>query len=214
VTGCCSPRDYGDFFDAKLARRDAERYRKHGLGRASRRLVELVSSRGIDGATVLEIGGGTGTLQLELLARGAERAANVELSPAYESEAARLIEERGVGGRVDRYVTDFAATPEVAPAADVVLLHRVVCCYPDYAALLGAAAAKAQRTLAFSFPPAWPVARAFIALLNLTQRARGCGFRSFAHAKDALLAAVESHGFRVTQLERAGVWRLAVLDRA
>ena len=36
-------------------------------------MVEFLESRGIDGATVLEIGGGIGEIQLELLKRGAQR---------------------------------------------------------------------------------------------------------------------------------------------
>ena len=87
---CCSTAAYGAFFDEKLARRDAARYRKRGLGRAGRRLVDLISARGITGAEVLEIGGGIGSLQLELLERGAARATNSELSPAYEAEARTL----------------------------------------------------------------------------------------------------------------------------
>jgi predicted RNA methylase len=210
---CCSPRDYGDFFNEKVARRDAERYRRKGLGRASRRFVELVSGRGIDGATVLEIGGGTGTLQLELLARGAARTENVELSPAYEVPASALLEERGLSARVDRRVADFAAEPDVAVKADVVLLHRVVCCYPDYETLLAAAATKAQRVLAFSFPLDTTLARAVMAILNLCQRVRGCGFRSYVHSERAMLDVAARQGFHVAGLERAGLWRLALLER-
>ena len=40
-----------------------------------------------------------------------------------------------------------------ASTADVVVLHRVVCCYPDYERLLGAAADHSRRLLVFSHPP-------------------------------------------------------------
>lgn len=214
MSGCCPGGVYGEFFDEKLAHRDAERYRQKGLGRASRRLVELVAGRGIAGASVLEIGGGTGTLQIELLGRGAERSTNLELSPGYEREARRLLEERGLRERVDRRVVDLVAEPDVVEGADVVLLHRVVCCYHDYEALLGAASAKAQRLVAFSFPPDRPVARLVVRLLNLGQRLRGSAFRSFVHPERAMLDAVARNGFRVAELKRAGVWRLALLERA
>ena len=213
MSGCCPGGVYGDFFDEKLAHRDAERYRRKGLGRASRRLVELVAARGIAGASVLEIGGGTGTLQIELLERGAGRSTNLELSPAYEREARRLLEERGLHGRVDRRVVDVVAEPDAVEGADLVLLHRVVCCYHDYEALLATAAEKARRVVAFSFPPDRAVARLAVGLLNLGQRLRGSAFRSFVHPERAMLDAVVSNGFRVTELKRAGVWRLALLER-
>ena len=58
-------------------------------------MVEFLESRGIEGATVLEIGGGVGEIHIELLKRGAERAVNLELSPAYADEAQRLLREAG-----------------------------------------------------------------------------------------------------------------------
>lgn len=211
---CCSTGAYGEFFDEKLARRDAEGYRKRGLKGAGKRLVELIAARGVDGANVLEVGGGIGALQLELLQRGAAHTTNAELSPAYEGEAVSLLEERSLTQRVDRRIVDIAKDPDAVPAADVVLLHRVVCCYPDYERLLDAAARKAGRLLAFSFPPDLAVARAAIFVLNLWPRLRGCDFRSYVHPESEMLAAVERNGFRIVSRERSGVWRIALLERA
>ena len=213
MSRCCSPGAYGEFFDEKLARRDADRYRRKGLGRASQRLVDLVAGRGLEGASVLEVGGGTGTLQIELLERGASRATNVELSPGYETEARRLLEERGLSERAERHVVDLATDRDAVGDADVVLLHRVVCCYPDYESLLSVAAAKARRLVAFSFPPDLAVSRLLVRVLNLGPRLRGCDFRSYVHSERAMLTAVERQGFRLAGAERAGVWRLALLER-
>lgn len=210
---CCSTSAYGEFFDQKLARRDAERYRKRGLKGAGKRLVELIAARGVDGSDVLEVGGGIGVLQLELLQRGAVRATNAELSPAYEGEAAVLLRERSLTQRVDRRIVDIAEDPDAVPPADVVLLHRVVCCYPDYERLLGAAARKAGRLLAFSFPPDLAVAHAAMLVLNLWPRLRGCDFRSYVHPESEMLTVVERNGFRIVSRERSGVWRIALLER-
>ena len=59
-------------------------------------MVEFLELRGIEGATVLEIGGGVGEIQIELLKRGAARSVNLELSPAYEEEAKRLLGDMGL----------------------------------------------------------------------------------------------------------------------
>ena len=134
----------------------AGRYRKRGLDATARRMVGFLEQQGIEGATVLEIGGGVGEIGLELLRRGAERAVNLELSPAYDAEAARLAAEAGVQGRVERRLHDIAVDPDAIEPADIVVLHRVVCCYPDYERLLGAAAAHARRLLVFSHPRRQP----------------------------------------------------------
>ena len=92
----------------------------------------------MSGASVLEVGAGVGAIELELLAAGAARATDVELSGEYEEEAQKLLDEHGVADRVERRVGDFVTEP-VEPH-DVVVLHRVVCCYPDVDALVGVAA--------------------------------------------------------------------------
>jgi spermidine synthase len=55
--------------------------------------VAFLRRRGIEGMAVLEVGGGVGATLIELVRAGAERAVNVELSPAYEPLAAELVRE-------------------------------------------------------------------------------------------------------------------------
>src|SRR4051812_41083432 len=107
-------------FGDRFAQRMATRYRKRGPDKTARRMVDLLTERGIHGATVLEIGGGVGEIHLELLRRGAAAATNLELSPAYESAAAELIAEAGFTGRVHRRQIDIAADPAAVEPADVV----------------------------------------------------------------------------------------------
>ena len=92
MADCCEPDGYDQTFSHRFARRLAKRYRRRGLSRSSRAIVSFLAGRGIDGATVLEIGGGVGEIQVELLRLGAARATNLEISTNYESEAARLLE--------------------------------------------------------------------------------------------------------------------------
>ncbi len=89
---------------------------------------------------MLEVGGGVGEIQIELLKRGAARTVNLELSSAYDAEAERLLREAGLEERAERRLHDIAVEPDGVEPADVVVLRRVVCCYPDYERLLGAAA--------------------------------------------------------------------------
>jgi magnesium-protoporphyrin O-methyltransferase len=213
VTGCCDPRGCDEFFGDGFARRVAKRYRKRGVDKTARRMVEFLASRGLEGASVLEIGGGVGDIQLELLARGAARATNLELSDGYEAQAARLAREAGVEQRVERRRHDIAVDPRAVEPADVVVLHRVVCCYPDYERLLGAAADHARRLLVFSHPPRNLVSRAFIAAENLAFRARRMEFRTFAHPPGAMLGVLERHGLRHTYSHRGFPWLVAGLER-
>ena len=124
---CCPPRG-AEPFTEKLAKRDLRRLRRRGLDPTTVALVDAVAP---GAGTVLEIGGGIGALHLELLRRGATRATNVELSPAYEGAAATLVEEGGAEEHVERRVLDFTRDAELVEPADVVVLNRVVCCSPE-----------------------------------------------------------------------------------
>ena len=79
---------------------------------------------------MLDVGGGIGAIELVLLAAGAARATNVELSGGYEEAASALLAERGLSDRVDRRVADFVSEGDAVEPHDLVVLHRVVCCYP------------------------------------------------------------------------------------
>jgi 2-polyprenyl-3-methyl-5-hydroxy-6-metoxy-1,4-benzoquinol methylase len=213
MSGCCDPRGCDRMFDGRFARRMASRYRRRGLDRTAGRMVALLAESGLEGATVLEIGGGVGEIHVELLRRGAASATALELSPAYEEEAARLLAEAGLTDRVRRRLSDIAAEPEAVEPADIVVLHRVVCCYPDYAKLLGAAADHTRRQLVFSHPPRNPMSRAVVATQNLVLRLSGRKFRVFVHPPAAMLAVLADRGLRAVPVPGGRLWRVATATR-
>jgi methyltransferase family protein len=198
-------------FGEKGARRALRRYRKRGLDRLSSRMARTVREQGVP-ATVLEAGGGIGALGVELLEAGADRATNVELSPEYESAARELAREHGVEDRVERRIGDFVTENDVGPA-DAVVMNRVVCCYPNYEALVGSAADRARRLLVFSFPRENAVVRAGFGVMNLWLRLSGSEFRGFVHPVDAMLQVAEDHGLRPVAHHRGVFWQLAALQR-
>lgn len=188
-------------------------YRRRGLDANARRIVGFVARRGVEGATVLDVGGGNGVLGLELLKAGAERAITVELSSAYDATATELVREAGAEDRVERRVVDFADAAEEFPEADVVVMHRVVCCYPDGEALVAAAAGRARRLLAFSFPRRTWWTRLGVLGGNVFLAARRMEYRGFIHPPERLLAAAERAGVAAAWEHDGALWRLAGLER-
>jgi hypothetical protein len=206
---CCPPRG-AEPFTAGMARRDARRYRRRGLDPVSRRLIRLAAP---SGARLLEIGAGVGALQVAALQAGALLATGVELSPAYEPEAAALLAEHGAGDRAPRLVADLVVAPQAAPDADVVLLNRVVCCTERPAALLAAAAGHAGSRMAFSFPRDVWWLRTGQRAVNLVARLQGWGWRFRVHRPADLVRAVEAAGLRLERTEHGLVWQVALLVR-
>lgn len=210
---CCPPKGYSKVFSKRAARRDAKRYRRNGLDDTAAEMVEFLCNRGVAGASVLEIGGGVGAIQLELLSAGAERAMNLELSPEYEKVAQGLAREAGVEERVERRLGDVVAEPALAGEADAVVMHRVVCCYPDYDALVGAASERARRYLVMSFPRPRRAIRVGLGAVNVVARALRWEYRTWVHSPQALVASAEAHGLTLAAESRGRIWQVAALER-
>ncbi|TAM84310.1 MAG: methyltransferase domain-containing protein [Jatrophihabitans sp.] len=213
MSGCCDHDDYQSVFSGRFARRQSRRYHRRGLTPAARGIVDFATAQGIEGATVLEIGGGVGQIQIELLRRGAARVTNLEISQNYEAEAERLLAQAGMTGRVTRRFLDIAQAPDEVEPADVVVLHRVVCCYRDYARLLSVAGAHARRMLVYSHPAANVVNRLEFGAENLYRRFKGSDFRVFLHAPEDMVRAARSGGLTVAGRTHARDWDVVALAR-
>lgn len=213
VAGCCAQSEYRRFFNRRVAEKDARRFRHKGLTGTARTLTELAGD--VDGASVLDVGGGIGAIELELLAAGAARATSVEISSAYEDAAAALFAERGLADRVERRVADFVADADGIEPHDVVVLHRVVCCYPDAPALLGAAAGRTRNRLLLTYPQDRLLIRAGARVVNVFLRLSRCGFRTYAHPVGSIHADVAANGLALEALARSGfLWESAAFVRS
>ena len=113
-------------------------------------LLEMIRRRGVEGASVLDVGAGIGIVDRELLRAGAASAVLVDGSAAYLDVARAETDAEGLGERVRIVLGDFTRLAPELPAADVVTLDRVICCYPDVDALVDLSAARAafERALA------------------------------------------------------------------
>jgi 2-polyprenyl-3-methyl-5-hydroxy-6-metoxy-1,4-benzoquinol methylase len=214
MSGCCDSRGCNEIFGPRFARHLASRYRKRGVDKTAARMVAYLVDRGVDGASVLEIGGGVGDIQLELLGKGASRTTNLELVDAYDADAGELAESAGMRDRMTRRQIDIAAKPDEVEAHDIVVMHRVVCCYPDYERLLTAAADHAKRLLVFSHPPRNWLTRSLTQLENVGHRVMGKSFRTFAHPPAAMVAIAEGRGMRTDYTYPGPVWQVVGLARA
>ena len=81
---CCSHcRDAGTFFDHKTARKELRRYIKKGPKKSTRLLLDQIRKSEVTGKTLLDIGGGVGSITFELMRAGISRSVHVDASEAY-----------------------------------------------------------------------------------------------------------------------------------
>ena len=92
-------------------------------------------------------------------------------------------------------------------------MHRVVCCYPDYDALVGAAAERARRYLVMSFPRPRLAVRAGLGAMNVGARLLRWEYRTWVHPPEALVAAAERRGLVLARETSGRIWQVAALER-
>ncbi len=213
MSDCCTPKGYRQIFSEKNAAGEAKRYRRKGLDGTSKRIFDFIRERGVEGKTLLEVGGGIGAIDIELLKAGMARAINVELTPTYEAAACELLAEAGFTDRVERRVMDFAEAGHDVETADVVVMNRVICCYPDMPKLAGAAANRTKGLLVMSFPNRRWWTRLGLTVANFGFRVIRLQFRVFLHPPELIQAAVQQHGFRTRFNERGLLWQVNAFER-
>lgn len=201
-------------FDERVARRQLRHYRRKGPEKGTRQLIDAVVGDGAAGCTFIDIGGGVGAIQHDLMERGAAGGTGADASPAYLAAAKAEADARGYAARI-RYVEgDFVERADEIAAADLVTLDRVVCCYPDMPALVGAAARLTRRTLGLVIPRGSRFIRAGAAIVNLFLRLRRHPFRVYVHDPGEVDAVLGGHGLERRYLREGLVWRVAAYERA
>jgi SAM-dependent methyltransferase len=182
-------------------------------------LADALEQEGLADRTVLDVGCGIGDLAIETLTRGAASATGFDLSPKAIDRARELAVTRGVADRTRFEVGDGSIVE--LPPADVVVLNRVVCCYPNADGLLDRTLHAAGSVFAFTAPASDGAAGVLNRLVTRwsnawyrMRRKKFGDFRTFVHDLDAIDERVRREGFRrVAHERRRVVWDLAVYAR-
>ncbi len=191
------------------------KYKSKGLTDSSQVLLDFISNNGLVGKTVLEIGCGTGFFALETLRRGAYSCVGVDLSSAAIHEANEFAKESGLQDRARFEVANAASTHE--PASDIVVMDKVLCCYPDADALLKNASDSSRELLGFVVPRdeglMKPAMKIGTALINLVEWLRRSGFRLYLHPLRSIDELLAETGFHQTNKAKSRFWLVFLYKR-
>jgi magnesium-protoporphyrin O-methyltransferase len=209
----CGCDGYASPIDERSAPDDRARYRRAGPDRTTRMLLDMIQAEFQSGMSVLDIGGGIGVIDHELLGAGASRAVLVEASPEYLEAARDEARQAGIADRIEIVAGDFIRHAAEIDAADVVTLDRVVCCYPDADALVSSSAAKARRLYGLVLPrDGWHV-RVAVWLDNLRYRVKQRAYRAHAHPNARIDAMALASGLRPSAEAFTFAWRVVLYTR-
>jgi len=200
-------------FDQKTATKELLAYRKEGPVKTTRILIDALLAGGISEMTLLDIGGGIGAIQHELLKAGASSCIDVEASQAYIEAAKEEAKRQGHADRTNHLHGDFVDLAEDIPQCDIVTLDRVICCYRDVRGLVEKSVAHARRLYGLVYPLDNWRARIATALENVSYRLHGSPFRVFVHPPEVVEEIVCADGFERRFCREDGVWQIVVYGR-
>ena len=191
---CCHAQAAGGLF-SRFAKYYRHRYRWLGLEPSQRQLVQGLSKVGYQGASLLEIGCGVGYLHQWLVKHGAAKAVGVDLSAGMLQEAWELAAEQGLDSKVSYRQGDYTELARDLASADIVILDKVICCYPDVDTLLASASENANRVIALTYPRIHLLTRMGMGLLNRLLALSGSHFRTYLHRPDHVQKQLSSLGW-------------------
>jgi SAM-dependent methyltransferase len=200
---CCCPhsRSASRFFSGQ-ARGYRRRFEKKGFEGSQRQLMEGLDHAGYADASVLEIGSGVGHLHQTLLERGAASAVGIDLAQKMIDEAERWAEDRSLKDRTRYLQGDFMELDAALDPADVTVLDKVVCCYPDADGLVHRSLAKTR----------W-YTRAAIGLMALVMKIMRSDFRPYVHSPRSIESWIVEKGFSKDYQNTNAFWLTQVYVR-
>jgi magnesium-protoporphyrin O-methyltransferase len=210
----CQCQSIDATFDRLLAQQQLRKVRRRGPQKTTRILLEALKARGVKDRTLLDIGGGVGVIQHDLLSSGAAAVTSVDASSAYLAVSRAEAERLGHAGRIHYYYGNFVELAPGIPPADIVTLDRVICCFDEMEVLVGVSSAKARGTYGVVYPrSAWWV-RLGVAIANLSLAVRGNPFRIFTHDSAAVEEVIRAQGLTRVSHHTSGMWQVVVFARA
>ena len=200
-------------FDDKTATKELKAYRKKGPNKTTRILIDTLKAEGVEKMTLLDIGGGVGAIQHELLAAGVDSAVNVDASRAYIKVAQDEARQRGYTTQVDYYHGNFVNLAPDLIAVDIVTLDRAICCYHDMPALVGLSSQKARKLYGVVYPRDTWWTKIGMTILNFGLWLRRNPFRVFVHSSEAVETVLRNNGLKKCFYRKTFLWQVAVFTR-
>jgi SAM-dependent methyltransferase len=211
---CCSAihADTGRLF-SRFASLHRARFRLLGFEKTQRQLIEGIQGAGIEGAELLEVGCGPGYLHQYLLRSGAARATGIDLSEGMLAMARAEAQARGLDTRTDYRQGDFVSMADRLPDADVTILDKVVCCYPDWRSLVDRSVGKTRRIYALTYPRDRTLIRGSIRAMRWGLSLSRCCYQPYLHDPNEIAVRILEHGFRRRHIWQTLIWLTEVYTR-
>ncbi|UCG03809.1 MAG: class I SAM-dependent methyltransferase [Candidatus Heimdallarchaeota archaeon] len=200
-------------FNHKSALKELKNYHKKGPNKSTRFLINYLVSKGIEDKTLLDIGGGVGAIQHELIKNGLASVVSVEASKAYSEASKDEAKHQGHADKINYFHGDFVDLSPEIPMTDVVTLDRVICCYVNMEKLVNSSLNHARDYYAVIYPHDKWWMKLGITVGNFLQWLKRSKYRGFIHSKKEFHRVVEAHNFKRCFFQKTMFWRIEIFQR-
>ena len=211
--GCCQYQGIENMFDKKTAERELKRYLKKGPRKTTVMLLDAIHKEGVQGLDFLDIGGGIGAIQYDLIKAGASSGTSIEASSAYIDVVKKEALQNGLGEKIDFKYGDFTTTASDVDTADIVTLDKVICCYDDMSELVTLSSKLARKIYAVIYPRDVWWTKLAILFMNFYSTVKGSSFRVFIHPTKKVGKIIFGNGLKTKFYATTFFWQVVIFTK-
>jgi len=211
--GCCQCQGIENMFDKKAAKRALKRYMKKGPSKTTSMLLKAIHKTEVKGLDFLDIGGGIGAIQYDLIKAGASSGTSIEASPAYIDLAKEEIRKYNLAEIIDFKHGDFTAIASDVDSADIVTMDKVICCYDDMSELVRLSSKLSRKIYAIIYPRDVWWTKLALPFINFYPIIKGSPFRVFIHPTKKVEEIIFRNGLKRDYYDTTLFWQVAIFTK-
>ena len=211
--GCCQCQGIENMFDKKAAKRALKRYLKKGPSKTTGMLLKAIHKTEVKGLNFLDIGGGIGAIQYDLIKAGASSGTSIEASPAYIDLAKEEIRKYNLAEIIDFKHGDFTAIASDVDSADIVTMDKVICCYDDMSELVRLSSKLSRKIYAIIYPRDVWWTKLALPFINFYPIIKGSPFRVFIHPTKKVEEIIIRNGLKRDYYATTLFWQVATFTK-
>jgi len=210
---CCQCQGIENMFDKKAAKRALKRYLKKGPSKTTGMLLKALHKTEVKGLDFLDIGGGIGAIQYDLIKAGASNGTSIEASPAYIDLVKEEIHKNNLAEIIDFKHGDFTAIASDVDSADIVTLDKVICCYDDMSELVRLSSTLSQKIYAIIYPRDVWWTKLALPFINFYPIIKRSPFRVFIHPTKKVEDIIFRNGLKRDYYDTTLFWQVAIFSK-
>ena len=211
--GCCQCQGIENMFDKKAAKRALKRYLKKGPSKTTKMLLKAIHKTEVKGLDFLDIGGGIGAIQYDLIKAGASKGTSIEASPADIDLVKEEIQKNNLDEVIDFKHGDFTAIASDIDSADIVTLDKVICCYDDMSELVRLSSKLSRKIYAVIYPRDVWWTKLALPFINFYPIIKGSPFRVFIHSTKKVEEIIIRNGLKRDYYATTLFWQVAIFNK-